>query len=249
MLLENIPLGKTVEIYVEREDYRYRFVSKVEDRNAQRICVTAIASNGRYFHFGEEDKVSIVYRDPECMWEWSDVKGGLAKLDEDIVHYFQITNKGKTFNRRNAYRVSLLEEAEFGYYSMPDSNKKFATIPLPPHEEELSEKEKADWFEKVSEPTFVKGMIKDVSENGVGIYTDAKFQEEDGIFFSITSTYGNLEMKASVVRKIKLSVVNDRYDYYYGCVLTRSDRRLLRYIFDLQREMLKKQRMQKESDT
>ena len=29
MLLEKIPLGKTLEIIVEREDYRYRLVSKV----------------------------------------------------------------------------------------------------------------------------------------------------------------------------------------------------------------------------
>ena len=30
MLLENIALGKTMEIYVDRDGYRYRLVSKVE---------------------------------------------------------------------------------------------------------------------------------------------------------------------------------------------------------------------------
>lgn len=30
MLLETIPLGRTVEIYVDREGYRYRLTSKVE---------------------------------------------------------------------------------------------------------------------------------------------------------------------------------------------------------------------------
>ena len=48
MLLEKIPLGKTLEIIVEREDYRYRLISKVEDTNDRRVCVTAIASNGRF---------------------------------------------------------------------------------------------------------------------------------------------------------------------------------------------------------
>ena len=28
MLLENIPLGRTLEIYIDREGYRYRLVSK-----------------------------------------------------------------------------------------------------------------------------------------------------------------------------------------------------------------------------
>ena len=31
MLLENIPLGRTLEIYIDREGYRYRLVSKVEE--------------------------------------------------------------------------------------------------------------------------------------------------------------------------------------------------------------------------
>lgn len=30
MLLENIPLGRTVEIFVDREGYRYRLTSKAE---------------------------------------------------------------------------------------------------------------------------------------------------------------------------------------------------------------------------
>ena len=28
MLLENIPLGRTLEIYIDREGYRYRLVSR-----------------------------------------------------------------------------------------------------------------------------------------------------------------------------------------------------------------------------
>lgn len=46
MLLEKIPLGKTLEIIVEREDYRYRLVSKVEDTNDRRVCVTAMHRMG-----------------------------------------------------------------------------------------------------------------------------------------------------------------------------------------------------------
>lgn len=56
MLLENIPLGKTLEIFVEREDYRYRLVSKVEDTNAFRVCVTAIASSGRFLNLCQRIK-------------------------------------------------------------------------------------------------------------------------------------------------------------------------------------------------
>ena len=49
MLLENIPLGRTLEIYIDREGYRYRLVSKVEEAKSNQVCVSLIASNGRAF--------------------------------------------------------------------------------------------------------------------------------------------------------------------------------------------------------
>ena len=79
MLLEKIPLGKTLEIFVEREDYQYHLISKVEDTNEFRVCVTAIASHGRYFEFLPTDRIRLVYRDEESMWEWSKVRAGLAE--------------------------------------------------------------------------------------------------------------------------------------------------------------------------
>ena len=51
MLLENIPLGRTLEIYIDREGYRYRLVSKVEEAKSNQVCVSLIASNGRAFQF------------------------------------------------------------------------------------------------------------------------------------------------------------------------------------------------------
>ena len=89
-------------------------------------------------------------------------------------------------------------------------------------------------------------MIKDVSENGAGIYSDEELEIDDEIFFDIPSSYGNLSVKAVVVRKLKMQSIDSRYDFYYGCMLTKTDRRLLRYIFELQRELLKKQREKEE---
>ena len=63
-----------------------------------------------------------------------------------------------------------------------------------------------------------------------------------GIFFDIPSAYGNLSVQALIVRKNKMDSRSNRYDFYYGCVLTQSDRRLTRYIFEMQREFLKKQK-------
>lgn len=242
MLLENIPLGKTLEIFVEREDYRYRLVSKVEDTNEFRVCVTAISSSGRFFEFLPEDHIRIVYRDQNFMWEWDKVRAGLAKLEGFPVHYFQIVDKGRTFNRRNAYRVKLLQDVVLGYYRIPGRSGRYFDIPKIPADLFASREEEEVWIRKASRSVYVKAMIKDVSENGIGLYSDEKFRVGDGFFFNIPSPYGNLPVKASVVRKNNMKSIESRFDYYYGCILAKSNRKLLHYIYDLQREYLRKQR-------
>lgn len=106
----------------------------------------------------------------------------------------------------------------------------------------MTNEEVDNWLFEASKKHKVKGMIKDVSETGVGIYCDAEFGINDSIFFDIPSAYGNLSVQALIVRKNKVDSRSNRYDFYYGCVLTQSDRRLTRYIFEMQREFLKKQK-------
>lgn len=239
MVLEKIPLGKTLEIFVDREEYRYRLVSKVEDTNEKRVCVSGISSrSGKYFSFLPTDKVKILYRDHETMWEWENVTAGMAMLGDMPVHYFLISDKGKKFNRRDAYRVSVLEDVIIKYYVVPEQSAKLADKPEFPKEAALSE----EYIKEAQTIHYVKGMLKDISENGVGIYSDEDFAINDSIFFEIPCAYGDLAVKALVVRKSNLESSKGRFGYYYGCAMLKSDRKLMRYIFDLQREMLKKQK-------
>ncbi len=242
MLLENISIGRTIEIYIDREGYRYRMTSTVEETNSKRLCVTLIAANGRAFAFRPEDKVKIVYKDSEQMWEWDNVKAGIGKLGETAVHYFDITNLGTSFNRRGAYRVSLGADAMIGYYDQMDSGIKTSDIP------EINESDGTKVSSSELQPKFVKGMIKDVSESGAGIFTDFNFQVDDGIFFNIPSPYGFLGVKAQIVRASDVTASGNRYRKYYGCVFTKAENKLIKYIYDIQRGTLKKQREQKEKE-
>ena len=236
MLLENISMGKTLEVYVDREGYRYRLVSKVEQADDKKVCVTLIASNGRAFRFRPGDDIRILYRDEDQMWEWTEVTASVEKLEGEQVHAFHISNKGRSFNRRNSYRVSLGEDTLIGYYNIPGQRGRSA-VPPPPEEDEMYLAVLPD-----VKPQYVRGVIKDVSETGVGLYSDYEFDTQDGLFFDIPSTHGVLKCKAQVIRKDELKMTNHRFDYYYGCVLTQTDKKLLRYIFQVQREALKKQR-------
>lgn len=238
MLLENIPLGRTLEIYIDREGYRYRLVSKVEEAKSNQVCVSLIASNGRAFQFHAEDDICIVYRDADRLWEWTKVKAGIAKLDGEPVHIFQINDKGHSYNRRNAYRVQIGEETLIGYYDVPGAPRRLSEPPSPADEEE-----NADVIEEI-EPEIVRGVIKDVSESGVGLYSDFEFQLEDGMFFDIPSPYGMLHCRAEVVRRDELRATNHKFNFYYGCEMTMTDRKLMKYIYDIQRDILKKTRGQ-----
>lgn len=258
MLLEKISLGKTLEIYVDRDGYLYRLVSKVEDTNKRRVCVTLIAAGGKAFRFRPEDEIRIVYRDENQMWEWTEVKGGVGKLEGSPVHYFEITNEGRSYNRRNAYRVSLGEEVMLGYYLVPGNRKKLSALPaaLEEKKQELEDKlwkgelvSKAE-KEEIPEPQFVRGIIKDVSETGIGIYSDFEFDTEDGLFLDIPSSYGKLAVRANVIRKDELRLQGDnfRYDFYYGCVFSQTDKRLIKMIYEVQREMLKRHQWREHHD-
>lgn len=236
MLLETIPLGRTVEIYVDREGYRYRLTSKVEYADEKKVCVTLIAARGRAFKFMPEDNVSIIYRDNETMWEWPNCRAGIAKMEGVLIHYFEISDKGKSFNRRNAYRVTLDTETMFGFYMNASTGMRVSEMPYPDTDD-------PDFLSyKTPVPEFVHGMVKDVSETGVNICLNVSMKTDDAVFFNIPSPLGELKSKAQIVRKSEINSKGSKYSYSYGCVFQQTDNRLIKYIYDIQRERLKKQR-------
>ena len=247
MLLENIPLGRTLEIFVDRDEYRYRLVSKVEDVNEFRVCVTAITSNGRFFQFHPTDRIRLVYRDSEIMWEWDHVQAGIAKLDNYPVHYLQIRDKGRSFNRRESYRLQILEYVVVQYYEVPGKENTVSDIPdvSVSDMDHMSPEQKSLIMEMIV-PKEEKCMIKDLSEGGLGLYSDKKFKIGDEIFMDVQTSYGLLPIKAQIVREADVKSKDVHYMYHFGCELTQADQRLIRYIYELQRKILKKKRFEKE---
>lgn len=256
MLLENVIIGRIIEIYVDREGYRYRLTSKIENADSKKVCVTLIASHGKIFKFRPDDRIRLVYRDAEQLWEWDDVKAGLDKSDGILVHYFEISNKGRSFNRRNAYRISLGDQILIGYYDVPGSNAKSSDVPTAIIYNNKKKKDKSESDEKKNtilnsdiitefvKPVIVEGIVKDVSATGVGICTNAIFKPDDSVFFDIPSPYGRLKVKAQVIRHTELKAIANRYRNYYGCVITETDKKLIKYIYETQRKQIKKQKEQ-----
>lgn len=236
MLLENLVLGRTVEINVYREEYCYHLVSKVESTSTSRLCVTLIASNNKAFQFKPDDRIKIVYRDSDQIWEWDNVTAGIIKKGRTALHYFDIVDGGKSFNRRNAYRVAINQEIMIGYYDQYGTTAKSSEM------QKFDPAEEASAPPNLIVPQFVHGYVRDISETGVGICSNYEFNIDDGMFLSIPSHYGKLSVRAKVVRKTDRNPAKHKYAKYYGCVLLQTDNKLSKYIFDIQRMAIKSQK-------
>ncbi|MCI9077997.1 MAG: PilZ domain-containing protein [Lachnospiraceae bacterium] len=242
MLLENLAIGRSVEIFADRDGYCYHLTSKIEETSAKRLYITLIATNTRAFEFRPEDKIRIVYRDKDQIWEWANVKAGIVKKYGVKMHYFDIVDGGRSFNRRNAYRVAINEEVMLGYYDQYGTTAKSADM----QKFKLSDEASAPPAMMV--PNFVKGVVRDISATGVGICSNYEFSIDDAMFFSISSSYGSLPAKARVVRKVATNPSNNKYSNYYGCVLLQTDNKLSKHIADIQREAIKTQRQKRDEE-
>lgn len=227
MRLKELKLGKSIELYVTRDKYKLRLVSKIEDVASDHIAITAIRGHGRIFQFVETDQIEFIYKDEQRLWRFVKLKAVPEQLDGEIVHCLYGNSEGESFNRRNAYRVYLGEEIRFDYVKAG-------------HEAVLYDKEE---FEEEKHPYLFRrndGIVKDLSETGAGIYSNEILEKHDVLSFSLLTNLGRIDCKGEVVRTCKES--HGMYRNYYGVSFTQVSNSIAKYIFVLQRQQLQKAR-------
>ncbi|BCN31565.1 flagellar brake protein [Anaeromicropila herbilytica] len=235
MYLKELSPGKTVNIYVTRDGYKYRVVSKIEDVNDDHVFVTLIAKNKRVFRFLDSDQVDIIYKHGQSLYLWENVKAGVTELDDDQVHYFMSQKKGTIYNRRNAYRVEYGTSLILHYSVLNEDMMEF----------------KLDEFDDLSilqnymdldlfDEKICEGYMKDLSETGIGIYANEEFKVGDEIAFDLSTDFGDMHCKVKVIRITK--AYHNVYRYCYGCEFIQSSRELPKHIFNLQRKIIHKVR-------
>lgn len=225
MHMEDMKPGKPLELYVNREGYKYRLLSKVEASEIGKVYISLIASGTRVFRFLNTDQVELIYKDGERMWKWGNVEGSVELLDGEKVHCLKSFKEGESYNRRDAFRVHLGIE--------------LAVIKLLPKTKEEKENDIIDENSEYKEVR-IPCVIKDLSETGVGIYTNDKMDIDTMLEVQLPSKDGVMKMRGNVVRKESGDF--GKYREFYGCNFQQVDRRLGKYLFMLQREQLKKER-------
>ncbi|MBQ9119112.1 MAG: hypothetical protein IJY09_03520 [Lachnospiraceae bacterium] len=240
MFIRNVKLGRPLEIYINRDGYNYKVISKIEEVAEDHICVTLIASKNRVFMFKSTDVVDIVYREDEKMWKWKSVKGSVMTLDGEKFHCFTTKAEGESYNRRNAYRVYVGEKLVVKYmvHDMDKLKKLKDNEAL--HSQQIFNYDagadvlKEDCYRYVD----CNAFLKDISELGAGFYMDQELLPGDEIMFEYETEFGTIGGTARVVRK--LASRRSSFLYYYGTRLMETTGNLTQYIYSMQRKQLKR---------
>lgn len=221
MQTNNLKLGKSVEIHVSRGEYTLKIVSKIEYVNEDRIYVSLITGRGRPFQFVDGDQIEFIYKEDGRLYRWEQVVGSIAKIDGCYVHCFTTSAEGKSYNRRNAFRVYV------GY-------KTDAAIIKKQNDPVLMEQGDTETPEVIKR--HVEIMLKDLSEGGAGFYSNQELEFGDMIRFAIQSDSMLIECVGHVVRKEH--VMTELYSYFYGIGFTEVSKNISKHIFEMQRIQL-----------
>jgi len=240
MFLGEVRIGRPLEIYITRDEYHYRVISRIEYAEDGCVCVTLIASGNRIFQFLDTDVIDIVYQETDRMWKWSNVKGAVVTVEGDKLHGFFSDEAGENYNRRNAFRMTYGREITVKYLVHDDVQLKNM------QEEKALSSQRVYNYDKntdgIKEECYkviaCRAFLRDISENGVGIYTNEHFYPEDELTFTLDSNFGPIECKVAVVRMKDNSTGSFRY--YYGCRMLETSRSLTKFLYEQQRIQLQK---------
>ena len=247
MLIEQMEVGNFVDVVVDRGDYRFRLRSKVELVEKGKFYISPIMSSTRVFQFQPKDSVTIIYHAGQSMWIWEKIDAQTVLKNDQYMNMFSSRLDGKSYNRREAYRVPISEEWMFQH-----------CIPLSQEEIQQKKREKAarkgnlelalqqyNIIDEDEDEDYriypFEALVKNLSETGIAFFANRDLVVGDIVKFEVQTTSGDpIVCRAEVVR-----IENERttkYHKMFGCRLLQSGKGLAKHLFEVQREKLRKSR-------
>ena len=234
MLLQEMKIGSGVEIYITRDQYRYRVASKVEGTAPGKAHVSLISAGTRVFAFKPSDHIEIIYKEHDKMWKFSGVRMCLSALDGFQTHMIETTKEAEVFNRRDTFRLPIMTAMEIIRYSPVSSEYagNLDRINMDASAQEL--------ILKGIEKSIVKVVVKDISESGVGFHSPILMNVGDRIRVTLKTKTNNLVCDGVIIREVEQ--IWGKYKLFYGGTFTKVDKNLAKFIFAQQRLLLSKGR-------
>jgi len=234
MDVSNLRPGKQIEITVERDKYIYHLSSTVEAIEDNHVIVTLIAGRGgTVFRFYPEDTITLIYRIEERLWQWKKVRAGIERLDGEMVHCFTVRDtKGESFNRRETYRVFIGEEVDVRR-RIPDFDRMKEYRLAHPEIKDISA---LMMVAECYKTQVIPGIVKDLSETGVGLYSQEKLPDDAELHIMLPTEYGLVNCVCTPVRHAIEE--NSRYRYFYGCRVLTIGNNITKILNNIQRKQL-----------
>ena len=238
MNISDMKIGTLLEIYIRRDGYNYKVVSKIEYVDEQRVGVTPIASRTKLFRFKSSDIVDIVYRMDEKSWKWSKVKAGIATLkDGSKLHVFVPETPAESYNKRTSYRLPMSRDITMTYEVVQPLTIDDAERAKNSKTPELAlDKTLSEISESYRELT-CSAYLRDISEGGASVYANVELKKGDIVNFELPYGEETVKCRAVVVRR---TGGDDRslYAYGYGLTYIETSSNYVYYLFSEQRKML-----------
>ncbi len=248
MKVSDIKIGDLLEIYIRRDGYNYKVISKVEYVDEQRVGVTPIASRTKLFRFRDTDVVDIVYRTEDNSWKWSRVQAGTASLkDGSKLHVFVPGSAAESFNRRNTYRLPMAKDITIAYEILKTggfvsrqtgTEEDGSAVDTTP--DSLLDRTLKEISESYSEETS-KAFLKDLSEGGAAILSDAELKKGDIVSFELPFGQDKVSCRA-VVMRVTEPDKRFMYAHGYGLSYIETSRNYMNFFVSEQRRMLNESR-------
>lgn len=234
MRLIDIGQNSKIEIYIQRNEYNYKVVRRVNYIDKLCIGVDTIASSNKLFRFLDDDVVNIVYREDDRYWRWEKVKAGIAtREDGSQMHVFTMVSKGRAFNRRTQFRLDTGFEITVKYQVLNDKAELSRYSGMLP---ELAIESTLNNLEKRYREVECRGYLKDLSEGGASVESDAVLEKGDFLSFDIDSDFGKVYCRGVIVRRLDDS--RGYFDRTYGCSFVETSKNYIQYFYSLQRKKL-----------
>lgn len=204
----DLKVNSRIEVIVDEKPYK-ALITDIEDDN---IKINIPVHNDEYLMLNKGDKIEInSYLDErKCFSYYCDV---ISKGKDNNVIYYKLTipYDVKKIQRRNFFRVSLVEEVT--YKNITDKTEK-----------------------EIEELPYKSGMMIDLSAGGLKVKTKEKIKDNDVIIMRIKMTSIEVKLKGQIVR-IERSFDNE---FLYGVkFLDMTDAqadRIIRELFGIMRK-------------
>lgn len=110
MLIDDIPIGSSIELDVRYVGRTMSFNSEVVLKVGNSILISPIIINKQTIGFNDDCRVNLIVKIEHKVYLWNSVSVRLVKYDGIIYHKIDIVGVGKPYNRREAYRMYIGED-------------------------------------------------------------------------------------------------------------------------------------------